>query len=138
MVAESITERKGLPKGFAVELWPVRNCSVQSTGVNQIEVVRRIDPILRRIINHELQVRGDEAWLDGRQIRTDDFGRGVFIREITNHSVGQNAASHPGCLDTYMAQIPVPVPMSSALWVHCKHNTGRLIRMMSLKLAQHT
>jgi len=65
-----------------------------------------------------LEVWGDPAGLDGRDIRPDDLGVGEFIGEISI-LVSTTLIWHgdvKGHVSSYIAQMPVPVPMSITVY----------------------
>lgn len=61
-----------------VELWPVSNCAVQSTDMNVVEMIGRVDPVTAVVVYLEMEVGQGDVVLDTGQVgrwREESEGR---------------------------------------------------------------
>ena len=78
-VASRFEATPALPK----ELVPIRYAAEQLPHVNENELVFRIGPRERHIVNLEYAVRRDERRLNRRQVYSGNFGTGIFICHVS-------------------------------------------------------
>jgi hypothetical protein len=78
--------------------------------MHEVEGVGRLRPVEGRIVELEAEVWRDEGGLDGGDIGGDDFGGGELVGKITDGGYLTGSCEWRGI--SYIAQMPVPVPMS--------------------------
>lgn len=112
---------RDLLKCFLVKCYPVGNSAEDLTAVDEIVAVG-VDPIFVVVVNLKLEVRWNPRGLDWGKI--DAFHHSLRYH-VRNVSVVREDFSNARRLsqmkywieETYMAQIPVPVPTSRTSWI---------------------
>ena len=78
--------------------------------MHEVEGVGRLRPVEGRIVELEAEVWRNEGWLDGGDVGGDDFGGGELVGEIADGGYLTCSCEWKGI--AYIAQMPVPVPIS--------------------------
>ena len=91
------------------EAVPVVNAAEEFAHVDEVEVVVWVGPVKVYVFDLKVAVRGDEGGLDGGEVGADYVRGGV---EVGYFAGGELVGVNCGGNETYIAQIPVPVPRS--------------------------
>lgn len=119
---EERREERGVLEGFFVEFIPVCYAPVQTAGVDEVEAVFAVDPVVAAVVDFKMEVWWDPGGLDGGKI-CSDYSRGrVCICKITVAVVNTALVEYGGGTD--IAHMPVPVPMSRTCCVWISYLVG--------------
>lgn len=117
---------------LVVEGWPVRNATVQEPNVYEVKVVFLVHPFAAAVVDLEAKIGGEEVRLNGWQISrwrlstsylftwsirgrvTYYLCLGKLVCEIPSRACCQNKTLLQEIPLPYIAQMPVPVPISRA------------------------